>query len=263
MLSRRACCCGGCTITFCVTVCGGLHLYGALVQVYSGATLLDQCTTGAGGCCTMPTLATAGTYTVKVTYGSNTLFNSSRSVVCGTNAIAAGAVGIVCCSGYYIPYALTITDAGGTGSMWYYGPDPIFGYPTWYGCVQSSATSSTVTTPGGVCTVAAPATHLINVCYKMQCVGGSPPFTLERDWGYVFYSGSPVYYSAGSSCPAGGLGVLCSAGPPGPCGTLVDSATGTGTPSGSSPFAITFAPLTPSGGNTTTDPVGGSVTITQ
>lgn len=265
MGSRRRCCCRGtCNPTFCVTVCASpaIALYGALVQVYGGATLLGSCTTNSSGCCRITGLA-AGTYTVKVTFNGTVIHSSTAPVVCGTNNIPIPTPSnMVCCGASYVPDTLTATSSAGTFTMGYYGAGP-GGYPTWYGCIYGTSVACTVTNPTS-CLTGAPTSQPVKVCYELQCVWPtSPRFAMTRYWGWVYEYGTftAFNYADGLSCPT--PGTSCGAGPPVACGTPhIASATGSANPTTSTPFAITFA-MTDNPANPVPDPDSGSITLTQ
>lgn len=262
-------CCGGTTI--CVTVCSApaIPLAGATIQIWTtggGSTLVAACTTNSGGCCSF---SQTGSYIVKVVYGGVTHSEGTKTLSGGTITIALGGTlnpQIICCGGYAIPASLTLTDAVATTAFTYQaGVSGTF--PTWIGCTSPSVLSVAVTTPGGVCVAAAPATQPIAVCYQMQCMSGSSPvFTLQRAWGWVFEQGTltPIYYSANNisdPCTFSGMPSFCAPAPPASCGSPhVDTSTGTANPTTSTPFTISFSP-TPALGNFTSDPVGGTVAV--
>jgi hypothetical protein len=249
-------CCCGCT-TICVTVCGGIPVAGALVQIFTGATLVDSCTTGTTGCCQ---LCETGTYTLKVTIGGTLVHNATVTLAGGTITIAAGgSPPVVCCGAYAIPETLTLTDAEGSLT---FGYDSGSFIPTWYGGHAVTRSSWTVTTPLGVCVSAGPTSGPVRVCYQMTCNAGSTPtFELVRSWSWVFEQGTitPAWYQD----PSGFLppGNPCATDPPVSCGIPhTDTSVDDEDPTTTSPFAISFTPV-PSGGNFTADPIGGSVAI--
>jgi hypothetical protein len=202
-----------------------------------------------------------------VILGGSTIFSSSRTLVAGTNTISVGTPsGLICCGNYYIPTTLTLTDAGGTLTMWYFGTSGFANTPTWYGCQRVTRTSCTATATNNVCTVAAPASNPVQICYQMQCVSPTTPtLKMQRLWPWVNQQPTPIptWYSDASGCPAGGTGIRCINSPPIACGQQnVDFATGSADPSSTSPFAATFG-MTPEGTNATSDPIGGSIAVTQ
>jgi hypothetical protein len=247
-----------------------LPLYGAVVTVTSGGSTLDSCTTNATGCCTMSVLTTPGTYTVTVTFNGSTIYSASRSVVCGTNTIGIAAPSnVICCSGYYIPYNLTGTDAIGTFLLTYSASQSSFyALPTWVGCRIISVTAIKLDPafcPGG-CVTLGPATFSLEVCYLFQCkTSGGNHFYLERDWPYNFLTGgtTPYYYAQNTLDNCASPISACGAGPCGNlCGGGGNDSTGNANPSSSAPFAISFT-MTPMAGNQTTDPIGGNVSVSQ
>jgi hypothetical protein len=120
---------GGGHTTICVAACGGIPVYGAVVTVLSGSTVVGQCTTGTGGCCQFPV---TGNYTVQVQVGGTLVYSATRTLSSGgTITISLGNnSGLVCCGGYAIPQNLTLTDAAGSLSFVYY---PNYFYPIWFG----------------------------------------------------------------------------------------------------------------------------------
>jgi hypothetical protein len=226
---------------------------GATVQLYSGATLIDSQTTGAGGCATF---TQTGAYTVKVIVSGTQEFSGSKTLNGTTITINLGSspASIVCCGGYAIPYNLSLTDTIATIALAYVASSSP---PLWTGCNPVSIRSSTVTFPGGACTIGTPAVQDINVCYAMTCnSGSSPTFAMTRTWTWVTdVRNPPIYYSQAN---IGGCSVGC--GVPGVCSGSNDSASGSANPTSASPFAISFA-MTDNGANTTADPVGGGVGV--
>ncbi len=259
MGSRRRCCCGGTTI--CVTVCYPyIPVYGALVQVYtsSGGSLVASCTTGSGGCCTVPV---TGSYYLTITISGTVVYSATRTLA-GTITINVNSATaqIVCCGNYAIPYNLTLTDALGSLSFIYY---PSYFYPIWYGGRAVNLLSSTVTTPNNVCVVASPTTGPVRVCYQMTCVSGSSPvFAMQRSWSWVTeVGGTNIWYQDPSGITPG---QPCSPAPPAPCGNPhTDTASGSANPTTTSPFAISFTMADSVPGNYTGDPVvsGGGDTV--
>jgi Carboxypeptidase regulatory-like domain len=259
------CCCGGTTTPFCVTVCGGIPLVGAVVTVSSGGTTYGTCTTTAPlGCCNISGLS-AGTYTVSVTFDGSTIYSASRSITPGspvTIAATSGAnVVYVCCGGYVIPASLTLTD--GVGSIPFVW-ESLSSPSTWYGCQTVTVLSCTTTEVGGICTANPAASQTIQVCYQMTCnAGSSPVFSLERYWGWIYAPGglTPIYFSNGTGCSGYTPGGNCAPPPPGLCGGGADASTDSQNPTTTSPFAISFSPTGTIPPNHTSDPIGGSVSI--
>lgn len=257
MGSRRRCCCTTGT-TICVEACGTLHVYGALVQVWTDSTkttLVAQCTTGTGGCCTV---SVSGPYYVTVIM-SGTVEYAGTVTLTGTVTLLLGSAGFICCGGYAIPYTLTLTDALGSLTLSHV---PASNPPAWTGGRSASVSSSTVTTPNNTsCLVAAPTVGPVSICYQMICVSTSSPlFSLARYWSWVDYGPTPEYFQdqtsvvPGVACPQSGPSALCTFG--------YDTSTGKANPTTSSPFAISFA-LAPLPGNVMADPVGGGASVSQ
>lgn len=248
---------GGCKPTnICLVACGGVPIVGALIQLFDGTTLVDQCTTGVNGCCKF---TQCGKFTVKVTVGG-TIVNVALRTLNGTAITIplGGGANVVCCGGYAIPYNLTLTDGAGSLSFIYY-PNSFF--PTWYGGHAVQQASCFVTTPNNIC-VAAPASQgPVRVCYQMICYAGqTPTFAIQRSWSWVYGPGTldPVWYQDPSGFVAG---QPCTTGPPAMCGSPhTDVSTDAKNPTTTTPFAISFNPM-PAISNYTGDPVGGSVAI--
>lgn len=246
----------------CVTACGGKPLDGATINLRTGSTtgpIVATGTTDSTGCWSP---APSGTYYVEVVYGGYSLYNASRTVS-GTLSIAVSGSSIICCAGYVIPASLTLTDVVGS-IVFNYSSGASGTYPTWLGCVSVDRLSVTVTAP---CTPGTPTVQPMAVCYQMLCVGGSPPFRLQRSWGYIpgaGSGGSDIWYSQanlGAPCSTALASTGCSPDPPVPCGSpLDDTALDYATPSSSSPFAISFT-MADQPSNTTADPIGSGDTV--
>lgn len=239
----------------CVTACGSLPVFGAVVTVLSGSTAVATCTTGAAGCCTVPV---SGTYTLQVSVSGSVVYSASRDLT-GTVSVALGSnSGLVCCGGYAIPRVLTLTDAAGSLTFVY---DPNYFYPLWTGGHSVQLQSCSVTTPNNVCVVADPSQGPVRVCYQMLCHAGSTPvFTVQRSWSWVYESGTftPIWFQDPSGFTPG---ALCTTAPPGSCGSpLTDTASFGGNPASPAPFVLSGTPA-PAGSNSTADPVGGSIAI--
>jgi hypothetical protein len=230
---------------------------GAVVQLWSGSTLVDSCTTGTDGCCSF---ARAGTYTVKV-YVSGTLeYSGSRTLAGGTISIglSASSVQAVCCGGYLIPMVLHLTDGAGTLDFVF---DPNYFYPLWTGGHSVTRQSCPVTTPDNVCVVGSPSDGPVRVCYQMIChAGQTPTFAIQRSWSWVYEQGTlnPIWYQDPSGFAPG---QFCITAPPAVCGNPLTDTASLGTdPSSSDPFVLSGTPV-PSAGNATADPIGGSIAI--
>jgi hypothetical protein len=247
---------GGCNSTICVTACSSVPVYGAVVEILSGSTVVASCTTGSTGCCTLPV---CGTYTVQVTFGGTVQYSASRTLSSGgTTTIALGSSGLVCCGGFMIPQTLTLTDAAGSVSFVY---DPNYEFPLWTGGHAVQGLSSTVATPNNVCIVASPNQGPVRVCYQMICnAGTTPKFSVQRSWSWVYQQGTltPIWYQDPSGFTPG---QFCITAPPAICGSpLTDTASFTANPTSSSPFVLSGTPAVASS-NATSDPVGGSIAI--
>jgi hypothetical protein len=251
--------CGCAATTICITTCSGaIPLDGGTITV----TGLGSCTTDATGCCTAPWL-TSGShgYTV-VDSAGNTLATASKTWTAG----AANTVSIIaptsgkCCGVNYVPATLTATDAIGTFTMKFAGTDGS-GNPYWTGGRYA---------PGTVWDCAAGTTYAGSTrsCYTLTCIsGGTPAYTLTRDWAWacfplscapgtkVYFDNSGVANVPGNPCSVAGGGLACTNGVDTSSGTITSAAT-------NDPFTIAFS-MTPAGGNQTTDPVGGGVSISQ
>lgn len=256
-------CCSSST-KVCVSACSpAVNVSGATVQLLTGTTVVASCTTDSTGCCSF---TQTGSYTLKVIISGTTCYSATQTLsgtTIGVN-VSDCSGNLVCCGGYMIPETLTLTDAVGTLTMWYYGLESGTLYPTWYACRRVTKTACTVTTPNNICTPSAPSSQLIDVCYKMQCQDPSTPtFTMTRFWSWVNSGMNTYYYASGAACPTGGSGVLCATSPPSVCGNPnTDTADGSNNPSSSSPFSASFT-LTPGINNSLADPVGGNVTVSQ
>lgn len=249
------CCCSSST-KICIVACSPqLPVYGAVVDLYSGTTLVASCTTDSTGCCTF---TQTGSYTVKV-YTSGALDSTTTQTLAGSPiTIAIDASNYVCCGGYLIPQTLTLTDAQGSFQIVYYAN---YNYPIWYGGHSVDQLSCTVTTPNNVCVAASPTVGPVRVCYGMTCIAGnSPAFSVQRSWSWVYEQGSlnPIWYQD----PTGFTpGQPCATSPPAACGNPhTDTASCSSNPSSTSPFTLSCTPVAASG-NATADPVGGSVAI--
>ena len=249
---RAPCCCGG-DVTFCVTSCSfATPLVGAVIS--AGGL---SCTTGVGGCCTIAGLS-SGTYTVTVTVNGAVIDSHSRTVTAGGTTFISIPLpsNIICCT-CPIPETLTLTDVIGTLTMGYFGS--VGTQQFWYGCRLVSATSVLITAPGGVCTVAAPATNPVMICYLMICdPTASPAVTMERYW---MFTGIGPFFIGASVDPCTSPGTTCGPLLPGACVTFDDSF-GSANATTCSPFLISFT-MAPAGSNHTTDPVGGNVSVSQ
>ena len=250
---------GSSQTTVCVGVCVNLPIVGATVNIYTNGVLEGSGTTGSNGCCT---LSVSGTYLVEVVVSGQLVYSANRTLPPGgtTTIILGSNTPVVCCGGYAIPETLTLTDAAGSLSFVYY---PNYYYPVWYGGHAVQRLSCTVTTPNNIC-VAAPASQgSVRVCYQMICYAGqSPTFQIQRSWSWVYQQGAltPIWYQDPSGFVAG---QPCTAGPPAICGSPhTDIATFAANPLSTSPFALSGTPA-PGAGNYTSDPVGGSVAISQ
>ena len=257
------CCCSSST-KVCVSACSpAVNVSGATVQILTGTTVVASCTTDSTGCCSF---TQSGSYSVRVIFEGVTCTTQTKTLDGTTIAISldptACGSDYVCCGGYMIPNTLTLTDAAGSITLSYCATCSGT-TPTWTGGHAVTKTSCTVTTPGNICTVAAPSSGPVRVCYQLTCnAGSSPVFTLQRTWSWVNESGTltPIYYQD----PAGFTpGQLCATAPPAICGSpLTDDSDGSANPSSSSPFSVTFS-MTPNSGNTLTDPIGGNATVSQ
>lgn len=251
LLQPGSCC--GCGTTICVYACGML-VVGAVVDIYSGSTLITSCTTGSGGCCSV---SVSGSYTVEVYISGNLAYDAVRSLS-GTVNIYTSSSAVVCCGSYAIPSSLTLTDAAGSLSFEY---NPNYTYPMWTGGHSVQRTSCTVTATSSVCNVAAPTTGPVRICYQMVCYSGqNPAFAFQRSWSWVYQpvTLTPIWYQDPSGFTPG---AFCITAPPAICGNpLTDSSSFNANPTSNSPFALSGTPV-PAGSNATTDPVGGSVAI--
>ena len=251
----------GGTTKICLTVCSGIPVYSATIQLWSTASnssLLASCTTTTSGCCSF---TQSGSYIVKVYVGGTLEYSATRTLngAAITIALSAGA-NVVCCGGYAIPTTLTLTDAAGSLSFVYY---PNYFYPIWYGGHSVSRPSCSITTPNNVCVAAAPSQGPVKVCYQMICYAGTQPiFSIQRSWSWVYQQGTltPIWYQDPSGFTTG---QPCTTAPPASCGSPhTDTASFGANPCTTSPFALSGTPA-PAAGNYTSDPVGGSVAISS
>jgi hypothetical protein len=192
---------GGCSTQICVSLpCGAGPAVGALVEIYTGSTLVDSCTTGSTGCCTLPE---CGTYTLKIYYAGVLVYNVSRTLN-GTTisiTISTSDTNLDCCGTCAIPYNLTLIDSNGSIPFLYDGG-------TWLG-------SYTITLPNvlnpSVLNCTMPLTVIsagILVTYQGTCVEVSPgnyQFQVTQYFNYLFAStvGSSLLWAGtfgASSC---------------------------------------------------------------
>lgn len=267
------CGCCGCSFIVCVTACGGAVGSGITIDIYStGGVFLTSCNTIVGGCCTISTLS-AGTYNIRVIYGGSTHNLGNHAVTCGgtlTVSVGSPPGTDICCGTCSIPATLTLTDSAAGCTLGYAGLYQGT-YQSWAGCelVTKSCYSVDTGAGGGSCTPVGPSNQSMLICYLMYCTGGSPSLTCIRSWGYIFIPVlTPVWYSGAAGHPPGTAtctpaGTFCSPAPPAACGTpLTDTDSGTANPTscGDSGFAVSFS-MTPAGGNSTSDPITGNVSV--
>lgn len=245
--------------TICVTACSGLPVGGASVTIQATSTgpILFSGTTDSGGCVALTGIA-PGSYYVTITTNGSVVYAYQRTIASGTNTIALGSSGFVCCGGYAIPQVLTLTDADGSLNFEYDSVDGLT-TPTWYGGHAVTRMSSTITTPNNICTVTSPTDGPVRVCYMMTCnAGSSPVFQLTRSWSFVDGSTGAVWYQDTTGFTPGRY---CITAPPPECGNPnTDTATGASNPSSTSPFAISFA-MSDATTNATSDPIGSGDTV--
>lgn len=253
-------CCGcGCAVTVCVVICGSMPVVGAEVLILTTAGVtVGQCWTGTSGCCSI-TVPAAGNYQLEVWVSGAAVYSGVRSFSCnGTITIPLSSAGLVCCGGYAIPQNLTLTDAAGSIAFDYYSG---YYYPIWYGGHAVTRTSCSVSTPGGICVSNPPSSGPVRICYQMICYAGqNPTFAIQRSWSWVYQQGTltATWYQDPSGFTPG---LPCVTAPPASCGSpLTDTASDNENPISSSPFVINFSPV-PAGSNATSDPVGGTVTV--
>ncbi len=207
----------GGTTKICLTVCSGIPVYGATIQLWSTASnssLLASCTTTTSGCCSF---TQSGSYIVKVYVGGTLEYSATRTLngAAITIALSAGA-NVVCCGGYAIPTTLTLTDAAGSLSFVYY---PNYFYPIWYGGHSVSrlpARSRRRTTSAWP---RRRARGPVKVCYQMICYAGTQPtFSIQRSWSWVYQQGTltPIWYQDPSGFTTG---QPCTTAPPASCGS--------------------------------------------
>lgn len=241
----------------CVTACGSLPVPGATITLFSGSLAVATGTTGPDGCCQFPI---SGTYTVQVAIGGTVAYDAAWTFPSGgTTTIPVGTSGLICCGGYAIPQVLTLTDAEGTISLVYDSTDDLH-VPTWFGGHAVTRLSSTVTTQNNICTAQPASQGPVRICYQLICnAGQNPTFRVTRSWSWVYQRGkTPIWFQN----PTGFTpGRYCITAPPALCGNpLTDTATFGANPSPGGPFVISDSPA-PAAGNTTSDPVGGSIAI--
>jgi hypothetical protein len=254
-----ACC--GCSQSLCVTACGGIPLVGASVTIQATSTgpALFSGTTGPTGCVKLNGVG-AGSFYVTVTYGGSVVFQNTLTLSSGTTNLGVSQ-GVVCCGAYVIPYNLTLTDAAGPISLVYDSTDGLY-VPTWFGGHAVTRPSSTVTTPNNICTAQPPTYGPVRVCYQMTCnAGQSPTFNVTRSWSWVYQQGTdPIWFQD----PTGfSPGQYCITAPPAMCGNpLTDTASCGADPSAGGGFALSCTPA-PAAGNSTSDPIGGTVAVSD
>lgn len=248
-------CCPSGSTEICLSVScspNTIPVIGATIELYSGSTLVDSCTTGDSGCCSF---TETGTYTVKVVIGGSTVYSGSQTLSGSTIniGISASSANLICCDGYAIPETLTVTDVLGSFTIDYCLTCSGF---FWTGWRSATALSCSVTTPSEICTWGTPSTGMIAICYSLLCRPSTTPhFTLTRNWYWSYYDGfgTPYIYQV-SSIPGAG-GACATNGPEAQCGGGDDNAIGNNnTASSSAPFAISFT-MADSVSNVTTDPV--------
>jgi hypothetical protein len=254
-LGSPCCCSGGGSI--CVVACpSNIPVYGATVTVQSGGSggpVVFTGTTPASGCVSP---GVSGTFFVTVTISGVTCTALNRTLGGSVVISITTCAGLICCGGYMIPTSLTLTDAAGSFAFDY---NPGSSPPIWYG--GHSVTQSSATVTGGGCVVNPATSGPVRVCYQMLCLAGSTPvFYAQRSWSWVYISGTltPIWYQDSTGFVAG---QPCATAPPAACGSPhTDSASFSANPSSTTPFTLSGTPVA-SGGNFTTDPVGGSVVI--
>lgn len=146
LLLQAGCCCSGTKICL-NTICGvSVPVPGAIVQILTGTTLIDQYTTGSDGCCNV---AESGTYNVKILYNGVQCQNVSRALSGSTiNINLSGCSSqLLCCGNGFIPQTLTLTDFSGSGPFTYMTSMPFVSYaggpaPGWYSCRTFTASSA-------------------------------------------------------------------------------------------------------------------------
>jgi hypothetical protein len=249
---------GAAGVDICVTACGSLPVPGASVtlQAEAGGPVLYSGSTGASGCLSLPA---SGSYYLTIAISGTVAYQYQHTLpASGTATFSVGSSGLVCCGGYAIPQALTLTDAAGSISFVYdAGSSP----PTWFGGHAVQQLSSTITTPDGICTAAPPSPGPVRVCYQMTCNSGQDPtFTVFRSWSWVYQQSPnpPIWFQDPTGFIPGGY---CITAPPPSCGNpLTDTAAFGANPAPGGPFALSGTPA-PAPSNATGDPVGGSVAI--
>jgi hypothetical protein len=249
-LSRRRCCCAPAGV--CVVACSpGVALAGASLSIAG----VGSCTTDATGCC--PSLSASGTHAYTVTLGPDTVGSGSWNFSAGPTIAIPGPTDGKCCQGVYIPTTLTATDAIGTFAMAFWRVDGAGNFQ-WTG--GHSATKSSLPS----CPTGTVSSGPVPVCYTFTCVlSGSPAkYTLQRSWSTVnTLATGDIYWQQSYTFTPGGL---CTFGPPGLCSSHNDESDGqTNAVAGTTPFAVNFATMAAALANVTTDPIGGSVAISQ
>lgn len=243
------CGCTGAGTTICVKGCSGtVAVYGATVQLWSGATPVDSGVTDATGCCTF---ADAGTFDVKVVYQGTTTDFGNKTLA-GTPINLALSTGYVCCGSpaALVPWNITLTDSQGAIPFCW---DPA--HNVWWGgrIITASSVMATATGPGGSCAISAPSAGPVAVWYSMQCAGGGR-LLISREWPISddgTGTNTQTYYQ---NAPTITCGVEATHAPPPVCFGAIEQDGCFLTITSTVPFA---ASCTPGGvGTFTTDPLG-------
>jgi hypothetical protein len=260
-LNPGGCCgCGGatCNATFIARGCNSGALTDATVSLYtdsSKATLVATGTTSGGS--VVLNVGAAGTYWRVISRARFTTSESSVAVTCGgtyttTLSPTADYVCSLCCTSSVLPQPRTLylTDADGTHTLTFATTGS---QDYWHGC--HTKTVNAVIDPGSPCTNSASGSILIS--YQARCSTGTN-WVVTRLWCSASTDSGLTYrYLTGGTCGSITLS----------CNTSCNLAGTDG--ASASPLTISCSSiswsgsLTASGGNRTTDPVGGTVTLSE
>lgn len=265
MLGRRRCCCdeeGTCDVTIhVVDNCTPSHLVlGASVSVWTNSgktTLLGSGTTDSSGNVTID-VGSAGTYYYEVSdsFPCFATVSATAAFACGATINVSITVdttncccpGESCCSdsSIYPKRQLYLTD--GTGTLTSF--QTTCGGVSW--CTTAAGVANTWGWNGAAC---AAGTGTVPVRYSLVCIPGFPnTWRITRQWGVA--SGGKISDTSDVTCTAIGL-----IGPAHSCGIANEDSRATITAPANCKSFSWSGTLTPTAGNTTTDPIGGTVTI--
>jgi hypothetical protein len=248
-----------CCQVFVVLGCNGLQLSGVSVNVYdtSGGTLLTSGTTNSTGRVTLLWTKASSPCSVWVEFSrsrfttdaaSYTLTSGGQTGI--TLSPTASYVCSLCCTTTAIPQPRTLflTDINGTYSLTY---TTTGGLDIWYVC--TSATANPTMTNGSPCVAGGSAS--IPIYYNVTCAS-SNSWAVNRQWSEARAIGSgPWYYHVDASCGALGIsGGGCT-------GISIGAAQRQAMTFDCTAIAFSNT-LTTIGGNLS-DPIGGTVTVSE